>query len=404
MFGGLPLLAHCSFKLKTNYSNAIIMIKLKRRDLLKFIPGGAIGALLGGTASSCTEAKTEESSFSMLPKPMLMSVGSQRGGTGKENLEFWARHGVYHVDGGSPKFIEGKGWDLEDSMAKKEACEKYGISLDAYHLPLSSAGINRVAVPNIMLGKSPERDREIELIQQMIEVAAKSEVRTLLYNTTIHPVLRTGRTLDPKRGNATYSTWNYAEAQKQDEPETIAGKVDADEIYERITYLLDRIIPVAEEYNVKLGNHIADPPTPIGYGGITRWNSPDVFEGIKKFAQLYDSPAHGFNLCIGSTAEGLKDPKTEILPIIKWVGERNQIFNIHLRNIKGGWNNFMEVYPDNGDMDFVQVIRTLRDVGYSGMVMPDHIPRHADPASGLQGYAFSFGYIKALIQAVGNES
>jgi mannonate dehydratase len=175
-------------------------------------------------------------------------------------------------------------------------------------------------------------------------------------------------------------------------------------MYERITYFLDRVLPVAEEYNVRLANHIADPPAPAGFRGITRWNSPDVFEGIKKFAQLYDSPSHGFNLCLGSTAEGLKDPRTEILPIIRWVGERKQIFNIHLRNIKGGWNNFQEVYPDNGDMNFAEIIRELRDVGYDGMVMPDHIPHHDDPASGLQGHAFAFGYIKALIDVIGSEA
>ena len=336
-------------------------------------------------------------------KPVLMKVGCQHGGTGKENLEYLARHGVFNMDGGAPKFIDGVGWDLEDSLAKQEACAKYGIKIDAYHLPLSSAGIERVSTPNIMLGKSPERDREIEMIQQMIEVASKSGVGLLLYNATILPILRTGRTLDPARGNASYSTWNYAESTQQDEIHEIAGKVSIDEIYERTTYLLDRILPVAEEFNVKLGNHIADPPAPVGYRGITRWNSPHVFEGIKRFAQLYDSKSHGFNLCLGSTAEGLKDPRTEIIPIIKWVGERKQIFNIHIRNIKGGWNNFQEVYPDNGDMDFVEVVRVLRDVGYDGMVMPDHTPSHEDPAARLQGHAFSFGYNIALIQAIASE-
>ncbi len=382
------------------------MKKLNRRAYLKLIPKGSLAAIAVGSGTlGCSPAEKEvaKEEETAPKKPMLMKVGCQHGGTGKENLEFLARHGVFNMDGGAPKMIEGVGWDLDDSLAKKEACEKYGISLDAYHLPLSSAGIDRVSVPNIMLGKSPERDREIEMIQQMIEVAAKSDVRVLLYNTTIHPVLRTGRTVDPKRGNAQYSTWNYEEAVKRNEPMTIAGEVSVDDMFERITYLLDRILPVAEEFKVKLGNHIADPPTPLGYRGISRWNSPDVFAAIKKFAQLYDSPSHGFNLCLGTTAEGLKDPKTEILPIIKWVGERNQIFNIHLRNIKGGWNNFMEVYPDNGDMDFLQVIRALRDVGYSGMVMPDHIPRHDDPAASLQGHAFAFGYIKALIHAVGSE-
>ncbi|MBX2841669.1 MAG: mannonate dehydratase [Flammeovirgaceae bacterium] len=379
--------------------------RTKRRNFFKTLTAGSLGAMAYGCTPKGPEEKVQvqTASLQQSPKKVLMKVGCQHGGTEKENLEYLARHGVFNMDGGSPKFIEGVGWDLEDSLTKKEACEKYGISLDAYHLPLSSAGIDKVATPNIMLGKSPERDKEIEMIQQMIEVASKTGVKLLLYNTIILPILRSGRTMDPNRGNASYSTWNYEEALKTMDQEKIAGDVSIDMMYERITYFLDRVLPVAEEFGVKLGNHIADPPAPLGYKGIDRWNSPDVFTGIKKFAELYDSPSHGFNLCLGTVAEGLKDPKTEILPIIKWVGERNQIFNIHMRNIKGGWNNFMEVYPDNGDMDFVQVVRALRDVGYSGMVMPDHTPSHEDPAASLQGHAFSFGYNIALIQAVASE-
>ncbi len=368
---------------------------MRRRRFIKAVGAGSIGAL---AAKSNLLAATEE-------KRSGIHVGCQRGGTGTSNLEFLARHGVFHMDGDAPKFIEGVGWDLDDSLAKREACEKYGISLDAYHLPLSSAGIDRVPLPNIMLGKSPERDREIEMIQQMIEVAGKTGVHLLLYNTTIHKVLRTGQTVDPARGNARYSTWDYEKAVQMgmDKKLTSAGEVSIDEVYERITYLLDRILPVAEEYKVKLGNHIADPPLPVGFGGITRWNSPDVFEGIKRFAKLYDSPSHGFNLCLGSAAEGLKDPKTEILDIIRWVGARDQIFNIHLRNIKGGWGHFQEVYPDNGDMDFLEIVRTLKEVGFQGMLMPDHVPKHDAPGAILEGRAFAFGYFNALIHAVESE-
>ncbi|MBT3384456.1 MAG: mannonate dehydratase [Prolixibacteraceae bacterium] len=381
---------------------------INRRKALSSIIKGGLGAtaVIGNFGSVTATTQTEEriGKKSVSKKPMLMKVGSQQGGTGRKNLEYLARHGVFNFDGGAPKTINGVGWDLNDSLKKREACEKYGISLDAYHLPLTSVGIERISMPNIMLGKSPERDREIEMLQQMIWVAHKTGVKILNYNTTIHVILRTGNTLDPTRGNASYKTWNYEEAIKQNKPNTIAGEVSIDEVYERITYLLDRLIPVAEEYNIKLANHIADPPVPVGFRGITRWNSPDVFKGIKRFAKLYDSPSHGFNLCLGSVAEGLKNPKTEILPIIKWVGERQQIFNIHLRNIKGGWNNFMEVYPDNGDLNYAEIIKSLRDVAYDGIVMPDHTPSHNDPASTLQGQAFAFGYIKALIQALGGES
>ena len=378
---------------------------MERKKFFRLFGTGTLGmaALTSpfGVKSSGSGQNSEKTSYEK--KKVLMKVGCQSGGTTKENLEFKARCGVYHIDGGSPVMIEGVGWDLKDSLSKKESCEKYGISLEAYHLPLDSGGIDRTSMPNIMLGKSPERDHEIEILQNCIRVAGRTGVKLVTYNTTILPILRTGRVIDQGRGNSSYSVWNYKDALKLNEPKTRAGDVPADVIYERITYLLERLLPVAEEYNVKLGNHIADPPVPAGYRGITRWNSPDVFEGIKRFAQLYDSPCHGFLLCLGSVAEGLKDPKNEILPIIRWIGERNQIFSVHLRNIKGGWNDFMEVYPDNGDMDFLEIIRVLRDVGYSGMVCPDHVPHHPDPASSLQGFAFAYGYIKALIHAVESE-
>jgi mannonate dehydratase len=372
---------------------------MERRDFGRVIAAGSIGTLVSGSAGS-----TDVAAQTTRPRKALMHVGCQSGGTTTQNLEFKARHGVFAIDGGAPATIKGVGWDLEDSMRKRDACEKYGIKLEAYHLPLGSNGIENAEYPNVMLGKSPERDREIAILQQMIQVAGKAGVRALFYNTTILPVLRTGKTKDPKRGNAEYLTWDYQVAVGRNEPKTIAGDVSADQMFERINYLLERLLPVAEEYEVQLGNHIADPPTHAGFRGITRWNSPVVFDGLKRFSALSKSPYHGFSLCIGSVAEGLKDPKTEMHPIIRHLGERKQIFNVHLRNIKGGMDKFMEVYPDNGDMDFLEVVKTFRDVGYPYMLMPDHVPIHADPAADLQAFAYAYGYINALIHAANAEA
>ena len=375
---------------------------MKRRKFMHAVAASSMGVAMIGTqvAGAAPSVISRTDAALQEKKKVLMKVGCQSGGTAKTDLEFKARHGVFNIDGGAPKFIPGVGWDLQDSLAKREACEKYGISLDAYHFPLTSAGIDKVQFPNVMLGKSPERDKEIEMLQQMIMVAGKTGVGCLNYNTTILPILRTGETIDPTRGNASYLTWDYQEALKKNEPLTVAGTVNLDQMFERIKYLLDRLIPVANEYKVRLANHIADPPTHPGYRGITRWTDPDVFEGIKRFAKLYDSPYHGFNLCLGSTAEGLKNPRTEILPIIRWVGQRKQIFNIHLRNIKGGFDHFMEVYPDNGDLDFFEILKVLKEVDYPYMVMPDHVPHHADPGSSQHAFAFAYGYIKAMIQVV----
>ena len=142
----------------------------------------------------------------------------------------------------------------------------------------------------------------------------------------------------------------------------------------------------------------------IHYQPIGIIHSPfKVIEGMP-IQPIGASKSNGTIELFPEFAEGLKDPKTEIIPIIKWVGERKQIFNVHLRNIKGGWDHFQEVYPDNGDMDFFEVVKAFRDVEYPYMLMPDHVPYHADRNSESQGLAFAYGYIKALILAVSMEA
>src|SRR5260370_16555887 len=74
-----------------------------------------------------------------------------------------------------------------------------------------------------------------------------------------------------------------------------------------------------------------------------------------------------------------------------------------MRNIRGHLYDFAEVYPDEGEMDFLKIMRILRDVQFSGSICPDHMPSHPDDPGKLQAYAFGYGYIKALIHAVNSE-
>ena len=43
-----------------------------------------------------------------------------------------------------------------------------------------------------------------------------------------------------------------------------------------------------------------------------------------------------------------------------------------------------------------------KEVGYDGMMMPDHVP-HVEGMDSMTGFVFAFGYIKALIAAVAAE-
>jgi mannonate dehydratase len=85
--------------------------------------------------------------------------------------------------------------------------------------------------------------------------------------------------------------------------------------------------------------------------------------------------------------------------VIRYFGSQRKIFNVHFRNIRGHRDDFVEVFPDEGDIDFVKAIRVYKEIDYPYMLMPDHVPEAIDDPGGLQSFAFCYGYIRALIQA-----
>jgi mannonate dehydratase len=205
------------------------------------------------------------------------------------------------------------------------------------------------------------------------------------------------------RGGAAYSTFVYDKA-KQNPPLTAAGPISEDVYWERITYFLNRVVPVAAEYKVRLACHPQDPGMPRGRGFQGVETVLGSVDGLKRFVSIAESPYHGLNFCQGTVAEMLEKPGEQIFDVIRWFGSRKKIFNIHFRNIRGRFLDFQETFIDDGDVDMLKAMRVYKEVGYDGMMMPDHVPRIEGDASEAQGFAFAFGYIKALIAAVSAEA
>ena len=323
-----------------------------------------------------------------------MKVGTQ---TSVSPLNVLAALGVNHICSGLPSAKLDEKWSVEGLTRLREQVEAAGIWLEMVPLPLSSSYITRAENPHIMLGKSPERDREIDDICQMIRNAARAGIPALKYNMSILGVVRSEPTRG--RGGAAYSTFVYDKA-KQDPPLTEAGPVTSEEAWERITYFLKRVIPVANEHKVRMACHPHDPgmPEDRGFRGVHRVLGSVA--GLKRFVSIEESAYHGLNFCQGTVCEMLKDPNREIHDVIRYFGSRKKIFNVHFRNIQGGFLNFRETFPDEGDVDFPAVIRTYREVGYDGMLMPDHVPHIDNDAGGREAFAYCYGYIRALIQQV----
>ena len=318
-----------------------------------------------------------------------MYVGVQGIGTSKLELDFLTRHGVTHMDSSLDPD------DLGKIARQREEAAAEGVSLEMMHIPCPES---------ITLALEPQRQRDIDAVCDWIAAAGKAGLRGLNYNFTVVGYQRTPNRHG--RGGSAFSSFEFSKYDN-DEPHK-GGQVSRDEVFARAQYFLEKVIPVAEEYKVQLGCHLPDPPAPV-LRGEERWNWP-VFEGLKRFSELVDSPYHGFNFCCGVAAEGLEDPGKELPPIVEYFSSRQKIFNVHFRNIRGGINDFVEVWPDEGDVDMHELARIFQRTGYPYMLMPDHSPLHPDDkppegASGRvrQGWAFQFGYIIAMIQSVEKE-
>lgn len=328
-----------------------------------------------------------------------MYVGTQLSGekfaeVGDQYLRQLAQLGVRHVcvdPAGSPY-----DWTRDVLARHIERIEAAGLVLDMVQLPLSSAGIDRVDAPAIMLGQHPERDRQIDGICRLIETLGELGIKATKYNLNMLGIPRTQS--ERGRGGAVLSTFRHDQT-TDDEVLTRAGRVDADTSWERITYFLERVVPVAEASKVRLACHPHDPLTRPGYRGVERVLGNA--DGLKKFVSIAESPYHGLNFCQGTIAESLVNPREEIGDIIRWFGERKKIFNVHFRNIKGGRYSFTEEFPDAGDMDMAASLRIYHETGVDCMIMPDHVPDIDGQAPFEAAFAFCFGYIIGVFQANG---
>ncbi len=328
-------------------------------------------------------------------QPGRMKLGTQHASS-DEQLRTIAALGVTHICSTLPSAKFDEHWSVEGLTRLREHVESFGIHLDAVPLPLSSSYIAKADMPDIMLGRNPERDRDIDNVCRMIENCGRAGIGTVKYNMTILGVVRTAR--KPGRGGASYSSFDYQQA-KQDTSVTEAGPVSSEMMWERITYFLKRVVPVAEQNKVRMACHPHDPAMPAraGFRGVHRVLGS--VDGLKRFVEIQASPYHGLNFCQGTVSEMLTDPANQIFDVIRYFGTRKKIFNVHFRNIRGGFLNFEETFPDCGDVNFVKAIRVYKEVGYDGMLMPDHVPLIAGDDGGRQAFAFAFGYIRGLMQA-----
>ena len=121
-----------------------------------------------------------------------MYTGTQQGITKDSDYETFKQLGVNHISG-HPE-VPHQQWTAENLSLYREKVESFGLTLDMIELPLSSRIIDERAKKgefvNILTG-SPERDKEIDRICEIIKAVSESGIPAVKYNLNIIGIPRT---------------------------------------------------------------------------------------------------------------------------------------------------------------------------------------------------------------------
>ena len=181
-------------------------------------------------------------------------------------------------------------------------------------------------------------------------------------------------------------------------PLTHGRKYTKEELWENYTYFIKQVVPVAEELGIRIGIHPDDPPVPE-LGGVPRCIFGN-FDGYVRALEIANSPNIGVCLCCGTWMEGGKGMGKDCLRSgarlsPRWASCGRSTSAMSRRRFP----HFVETFVDNGYTDMWKLMRTLVEVDFRGNLIADHVPGMV--GGNRVGWAYSIGYIKAMIAARG---
>ncbi len=308
----------------------------------------------------------------------------------------------------------GEVWDEESILEIKNTANQNGLSFEV----VESVPVHE----DIKLG-APDRDRLIANYAENVRRLSKHGVKCICYNfmpvfdwlrSDLSRTLSDGSealayddsvvlALNPLKTSLSLPGWDesYTHEQLVDLLNAYAN-IDEDKLFDNLKYFLDRVIPVAEECDVKMAIHPDDPPW--GIFGLPRIITDA--EHLKRFLDLNKSVYNGVTFCTGSFGADSGNDLYEMMDIAK-----GRIHFAHLRNIKFTGDRCFEEsghVSKNGSLDMLGIVRKLVADGFDGYVRPDHgrmiWGEHGKPGYGLYDRALGAMYLYGLFEAVEAEN
>jgi mannonate dehydratase len=277
-------------------------------------------------------------------------------------------------------------WDERELGQVREQVKGAGLVASAVPLPISGS---------ILLG-APGRDADIERICESIRAAGRAGIRTLTYSFTALRASEGYYLLEGVgRGGATLRAFDAARVRDLP-PLGGVGEHTRAEMWERLRHFLQAVIPVAESAGVRLAAHPNDPPVAV-FRGVAQPLA--TLEDLRRLTEAADSPANTIYIDTGV----LTEMGENVPAVIRHFGRRGRIGFVHFRNVRveAPTDRYTETFIDEGDCDMSACARALHEVGYDGMIEPDHTPGiPGDTLDSWIGWAFAIGQMIALRRAV----
>lgn len=315
-----------------------------------------------------------------------------------QTAQFASQVGVRHAVIGGPDSPTGR-VEYADLARIQDLFAQYDLEVCAVeNIPLHFCD-------QILFGL-PGRDRQLDNYCATIEAIGRAGIPILGYNWMLLGGISTDQVRG--RGGARQRRFDIGEALRhpaaaldwRNPRGTIHvpdREIHGEEVWDNLAYFLERVLPVAESCQVKLAAHPDDAPIPSFMGVARILHST---QALQRLIDLVPSPCNGLDLCQGTVAEMAG---TDPIQAIYHFGRQQKLFFAHFRAVQGQLPGvFCEVFMDEGDWDMVAAMRAYREVGFDGPIRADHTPwLVGENEWAHRGFAFEIGYMRGLVQALG---
>ena len=307
----------------------------------------------------------------------------------------------------------GQVWDRGEVLRLKEQIEAHGLKFEL----VDSFRIHE----DIKRGYA-SRDALIENYRKNIRMLAECGIRIICYNfmpvfdwtrTQLDHRLPDGSTslvyykeqvdaVNPLESNSDLTLPGWDASYTREELKEVVAEYNAmteEDLWENLTYFLQRIIPVAAACDVNMAIHEDDPCWSIF--GLPRIITCE--KNLDRFLKIVDDPHNGLTLCTGSLGCSAQN---DVVHMTAKYAAMGRIHFVHARNVAVLENGFEERahLSKCGSLDMYAILNALYKNGFNGYIRPDH-GRMIWGETGRAGYglydrALGAAYLNGLWEAI----